>query len=369
MNIKKILSIILFILIIVFANKIYADDITSISIGIGETYTINVDDVKEKYVNDGATKVEFKGAEYEGETVQVSSGNQKVKIEGVKKGNATIILSVRYKATIYTGLIPTSSWYGDKLEIKVEVINLEKEAEKIEKSNENLETYYKTDINELLNSSGGEAASNKMLYLRSILYNDNINGNNKLWNKFIDSTTSEQRQNWYRVMSYYLRDSNPEYQTVYDLLNAQIEKDKGNKTQNEVDNKLEEAGNAQKEAYDNGESKRMKLLTRIDSTERKKETFNDIFDDIAYYTPSDEKVSTTVTNKASKVLTIITNIGMVLAILMVAIMGIKYMLGSVEEKSDYKKDMIPYLVGSCLLFGILTIVKILQQIGESINNI
>ena len=39
------------------------------------------------------------------------------------------------------------------------------------------------------------------------------------------------------------------------------------------------------------------------------------------------------------------------------------------DKSEYKKDMIPYLVGACLLFGITVIVKVLQQIGQSINNI
>ena len=74
-------------------------------------------------------------------------------------------------------------------------------------------------------------------------------------------------------------------------------------------------------------------------------------------------------NKVSIILTVITNIGMVLAVLMSAFMGVKYMLGSVEEKADYKKDMIPYLVGSILLFGICSIVKLLYTIGSSLNNI
>ena len=37
-----------------------------------------------------------------------------------------------------------------------------------------------------------------------------------------------------------------------------------------------------------------------------------------------------------------------------------------EEKAEYKKDMIPYIVGAVLLFGITAIVKVVQQIGESI---
>ena len=39
------------------------------------------------------------------------------------------------------------------------------------------------------------------------------------------------------------------------------------------------------------------------------------------------------------------------AVVLVAFLGIKYMLGSAEEKAEYKKDMIPYLVGAFLLFG------------------
>ena len=74
-------------------------------------------------------------------------------------------------------------------------------------------------------------------------------------------------------------------------------------------------------------------------------------------------------NKISIILTVITNIGMVIAILMSAIIGIKYMLGSVEEKAEYKKDMVPYLVGAVLIFGICAIIKVLQQLGQNINNI
>lgn len=45
------------------------------------------------------------------------------------------------------------------------------------------------------------------------------------------------------------------------------------------------------------------------------------------------------------------------------------MLGSVEEKAEYKKDLVPYVVGAFLLFGIGTILKIIISIGNSINNI
>jgi len=98
--------------------------------------------------------------------------------------------------------------------------------------------------------------------------------------------------------------------------------------------------------------------------------FKDVLDDVSNYIPTDSNEGVDkLTKKASIILTIITNIGMIIAVLMSAIIGIKYMLGSIEEKAEYKKDMIPYLVGAALLFSICTIVKVLQQFGQSINNI
>ena len=61
---------------------------------------------------------------------------------------------------------------------------------------------------------------------------------------------------------------------------------------------------------------------------------------------------------------------MVLAVLVPAAVGLKYIMSaSSEDKADFKNDMIPYIVGGILVFGISTIVKILMAIGNSINNI
>ena len=37
------------------------------------------------------------------------------------------------------------------------------------------------------------------------------------------------------------------------------------------------------------------------------------------------------------------------------VLGIKYMVGSAEEKASYKKTMMPYIVGAILLFGATTV--------------
>ena len=98
--------------------------------------------------------------------------------------------------------------------------------------------------------------------------------------------------------------------------------------------------------------------------------FHDVISDTNYYTQINDINSSDaqrVEETISKVLSIITNIG--ISVIIPAVIGVKYMIGSVEERAEYKKDMIPYLVGSVLIFGISIIVKILQTFGNQIKEI
>ena len=56
-----------------------------------------------------------------------------------------------------------------------------------------------------------------------------------------------------------------------------------------------------------------------------------------------------VANKIGPILNTITTIGMVLGVLVIIILGIKYMIGSVEEKAELKKTMMPYLIGAIMI--------------------
>ena len=51
-----------------------------------------------------------------------------------------------------------------------------------------------------------------------------------------------------------------------------------------------------------------------------------------------------------------------------AIIGIKYMMGSVEEKAEHKKMLVPYIVGSVIILGALTIWQILIEILSVLEN-
>lgn len=59
-------------------------------------------------------------------------------------------------------------------------------------------------------------------------------------------------------------------------------------------------------------------------------------------------------------------VGSAISVITILIIAIKYMLGSVEEKADYKKTMVPYIIGAIMVFGISNIVNILYQLGTSI---
>ena len=52
-----------------------------------------------------------------------------------------------------------------------------------------------------------------------------------------------------------------------------------------------------------------------------------------------------------KILGVLQTVGVVLAVVILVILGIKYMMGSAEEKAEYKKTMIPYLVGAVFIFA------------------
>lgn len=60
-------------------------------------------------------------------------------------------------------------------------------------------------------------------------------------------------------------------------------------------------------------------------------------------------------------------VGIVVAVVILLILGIKYMIGSAEEKAEYKKTMIPYIVGAILIFASTTIVNVVYNMADAFN--
>ena len=60
-------------------------------------------------------------------------------------------------------------------------------------------------------------------------------------------------------------------------------------------------------------------------------------------------------------------IGNIVAVAILVILGIKYMMGSAEEKAEYKKTMIPYIIGAVLIFAASNIAQMVYTFANSMS--
>ncbi len=77
-----------------------------------------------------------------------------------------------------------------------------------------------------------------------------------------------------------------------------------------------------------------------------------------------DKSNETFVKKANIVLGWIQYIGIILSVIVLAIIGISYMLSSVEGKAEYKKRILPYVLGCCLLMAISVFIGIIQNVAS-----
>lgn len=77
--------------------------------------------------------------------------------------------------------------------------------------------------------------------------------------------------------------------------------------------------------------------------------------------------STKIQDAGQKIMGVLNTVGVVIAVIILIILGIKYMMGSASEKAEYKKTMIPYLVGAVLIFAASTIANVVYQFAIGLN--
>ena len=71
--------------------------------------------------------------------------------------------------------------------------------------------------------------------------------------------------------------------------------------------------------------------------------------------------ATEMANVGKSIVGILQTFGIILSVIILIILGIKYMMGSAEEKADYKKSMMPYLVGAVLIFAGSVLANVIYQ--------
>ena len=81
------------------------------------------------------------------------------------------------------------------------------------------------------------------------------------------------------------------------------------------------------------------------------------------YKPRNNVQSKQLNNIISTILGVVHVIGIFVSVAMLMIMGIKYMMGSVEEKAEYKETMRPYLWGVILLIVGTTIIRLIYNLA------
>ena len=68
-----------------------------------------------------------------------------------------------------------------------------------------------------------------------------------------------------------------------------------------------------------------------------------------------------ISNLGQNIIQIISVIGSIASVIVLIILGIKYMMGSAEEKAKYKKTLLPYIIGAALVFAASSIAGIVFQ--------
>lgn len=72
--------------------------------------------------------------------------------------------------------------------------------------------------------------------------------------------------------------------------------------------------------------------------------------DLSSYTGSSTGKSKKYTDRMKKVFGILRVVGTILSVVILTAIGLKFMMGSVEEKAEYKKSLLPYAVGAFIIF-------------------
>ncbi|MCI8383621.1 MAG: hypothetical protein HFJ33_01930 [Clostridia bacterium] len=67
----------------------------------------------------------------------------------------------------------------------------------------------------------------------------------------------------------------------------------------------------------------------------------------------------------SNMISIVSTAASVFAVIILIVLGIKYMMGSAEEKAEYKKTLLPYAIGAVFVFGAGLITTIFYNIAQT----
>lgn len=74
----------------------------------------------------------------------------------------------------------------------------------------------------------------------------------------------------------------------------------------------------------------------------------------------------TMKTAGNSIVKVISTIGVVVSVVMLIVLGIKYMIGSAEEKATYKKTLMPYVIGAVLVFAASEIAQLIYNLANQL---
>ena len=80
----------------------------------------------------------------------------------------------------------------------------------------------------------------------------------------------------------------------------------------------------------------------------------------------ESSVSTTkIDSLGNTIIKIVSTVGSIASVLVLVVLGIKYMMGSAEDKAEYKKTLLPYVIGAALVFAASAIAGVVYNFANS----
>ena len=84
-------------------------------------------------------------------------------------------------------------------------------------------------------------------------------------------------------------------------------------------------------------------------------------------TGSSNANTTTMQNIGNQIITVVSVAGSIVSVVVLIVLGIKYMMGSASEKAEYKKTFIPYLIGAILVFAASNLASMIYNFANTIT--
>ena len=67
----------------------------------------------------------------------------------------------------------------------------------------------------------------------------------------------------------------------------------------------------------------------------------------------------------NKIIQIVSVIGSIASVIVSVVLGIKYMMGKKKKKAEYKKTLLPYIIGAAFVFAASTLASVIYNFASS----